>query len=314
VRKKFLALVGMHNIQVVEAPEFDAESIFLELFGCPVPVVVRLHTGTQIIYKIAGKAPRDPVALLAIIMEWLAILKADALTAPTHFMAVYCKKALKLPDRNIQILPNAIDFANEPHKEKHTPPRSARVLYVGRLERRKFPDFLAQVIPEILKIFPNTIFTFIGQDVLQGPGKSSMRNYCESLIGNDCMKSVEFLGKRSHDEVEDYLSRSDIFVLPSKFESFGIAYVEDMFHGLPVVACLGTGVEEVIPQNVAGFLVEHGNPGALRDAIIRLLGDDLLRWEMGRAGKEFALNHFSAPVVAEAHEVFYHSLICGKAG
>lgn len=313
VRKKFLTLAVEHKIQVVEAPEYDAESVFLELFGCPVPVVVRLHAGTYIVHKMAGKIPKHPVALLAILLEWLAIYKADAITAPTHAMAVSCKKMLKLPERAIQVLSNAVDLPNELDETKHFDRPARRILYIGRLEKRKSPDLLARAIPEILKIFPDAVFTFIGQDVLQGPGKSSMQVYCESLIGHECMPRVEFLGRRSHEEVEEYLSSSEIFVLPSRFESFGIAYAEAMLHQLPIVACQGAGVEEIVPENIAGFLVKQGDAGALRDAILRLLGSDSMRQKMGKAGREFALSHFSAPVVAEAHESFYHSLVYEKA-
>jgi glycosyltransferase involved in cell wall biosynthesis len=287
--------------------------VFLQLFGCPVPVVVRLHTGTYIVHKMAGKLPKHPMVILSLIMEWLAIHNADALTAPTSFMAAYCKLILKLRDRTIHVLPNAVDLPKALHrKDVRTPYR--RIVYVGRLEKRKSPHILARVIPAILKIFPGTVFTFIGQDVLQGPGKSSMQHYCESLIGMEFMDCVEFLGKRSHEEVEEYLSISDVFVLPSKFESFGIAYVEAMLHGLPVVACRGSGVEETVPENVAGLFVNQDDAGALRDAILRLLGEDLTRREMGNAGREFALSHFSAPIVAQAHEAFYHSLLHNKMG
>ena len=313
VRRKFLSLMRMHNIQVVEAPEYDAESVFLELLGCPVPVVVRLQAGTYIVHKMGGKPPRHPIAILAIILEWLAIYKADAITAPTHAMAVYCKKILKLPERTIQILPNTVNVPKDMNENRHFEGPIRRVLYVGRLEKRKSPDLLARVIPEILKVFPDAVFTFIGLDILQGPGKTSMRAYCESLIGVDFSKSVEFLGRRSYEDVEEYFSASDIFVLPSRFESFGVVYAEAMLHRLPIVACRGAGIEEIVPENTVGFLVQHGDDRALRDAILRLLGNDLLRREMGEAGREFALSHFSAPVVAESHEAFYHSLIHGKA-
>lgn len=313
VRRKFLALARTYKIQIVEAAEYDAESVFIELFGCPVPVVVRLQAGTYIVQKMAGKALRHPVAILSTMLEWLAIHMADALTAPTGSMASYCRRLLKLRGRAIHVLPNTVSIPEDTCNRRHCDRASRRILYVGRLEKRKSPDFLARVIPEVLAVFPDTLFTFIGLDDLQGPGKTSMQTYCESLVGAGFMERVEFLGKRSHAEVEEYLSASDIFVLPSRFESFGVVYAEAMLHGLPIVACLGAGVEEVIPQNVAGFLVDHGDVGALRDAILRLLGDDRIRREMGEAGREFALSHFSAPIVAEAHEIFYRALISGEA-
>lgn len=314
VRRKFLALARTYRIQIVEAAEYDAESVFIELFGCPVPVVVRLQAGTYIVQKMAGKALRHPVAILSVMMEWVAVHMADALTAPTSSMASYCQRLFNLPEQAIRILPNTVSVPEDPCDIRYCDKPSRRILYVGRLEKRKSPDFLARVIPEVLEVFPDTLFTFIGVDDLQGPGKTSMRAYCESLIGAGFMERVEFLGKRSHAEVEEYLSASDIFVLPSRFESFGVVYAEAMLHGLPVVACLGAGIEEVVPQNVAGLLVDHGDVGALRDAIIRLLSNDRMRREMGEAGREFALSRFSAPVVAGAHEVFYRFLISEEAG
>lgn len=312
IRKKFLTLVPLHGIQIVEAPEYGADTVFLELFGSPVDVVVSLQMGTYIVYKMAEKFPKDPVAILAMIMEWFAIIRANAITAPTDFMADYCKKLFRLPERKIQILPNTARLPDDFHSKKHVVNHVRRVLFVGRLEKRKSPDLLARVIPEILKEYPDTIFTFIGDDILQGPGKSSMRVYCESLIGKTCMNRVEFLGKRSHEEVEKYYSMSDIFVLPSKFESFGVVYIEAMLHQLPVIACRGAGVEGIIPDHTAGFLVKLGDIKELRDAIILLLSSDEMRLRMGKAGKEFALSNFSSPVVAKAHEAFYQSILSQK--
>jgi glycogen synthase len=313
VRKKVLSLIQAHHIQIIEAPEYDAESVFLELLGCPVPVVVRLQAGTRIVYKMAEKIPKDPVAILAIIFEWLAINKADAITAPTQYMAAFTKHLLKLPDRKITILPNTAELPeiSKPRKDYSKPDK--RILFVGRLEKRKSPDVLARAIPDILRVFPNTVFTFIGMDLMQGPGKSSMQSYCKKLIGKEYLGKVEFLGKIAHEEVEKYYLISDIFVLPSRFESFGVVYAEAMLHQLPIVACKGAGVEEIIPDHT-GLLVKHGDAGDLCDAILRLLGNEQLRQRMGTAGKEFAASHFCAPVVAEAHEYFYHSLLEKSSG
>lgn len=312
VRSKALAIVREHQIQVVEAPEYDGESVFLELFRCPVPIVVRLQAGTYMINRTVGKVPKHPVAILATIMEWLAIWRADAITAPTQSMAAASRSMLRLPERPIQILPNAAEPPLYLRRTERPANAPLRILFVGRLERRKSPDLLAAAIPDILRRFPDTIFTFIGDDIPQGPGKSSMRRYCEALIGADLLDHVEFLGRQPHEVVEEYLARSDLFVLPSKFESFGIAYAEAMLYGLPVIACRGAGVEEVVPEGIAGSYVPQESTEALRDAILQLLGDPLLRQKMGQAGEEFALQHYTASCVAEAHETFYRGLLISE--
>ncbi len=107
-----------------------------------------------------------------------------------------------------------------------------KVLYIGRLETRKSPDLLAHVIPEVIKEYPDVNFVFIGLDTNDGPRETSMQEYCQTLIGPDFAGKVSFLGKQPHQTVLKYLSECDIFVLPSRFKSFGIAYVEAMLNCL----------------------------------------------------------------------------------
>ena len=77
-------------------------------------------------------------------------------------------------------------------------------------------------------------------------------------------------------------AESAISVLPSLDEAFGYAAVESMSVGTPVVASRAGGLAEVIRDSVDGFLVEPGNPTELSSAIVRLLGDESLRNEMGK--------------------------------
>jgi glycogen(starch) synthase len=257
-----------------------------------------------------NKHPKHPAIILSIILEWLAIQLAIAVTAPTKSMANYCKKTLNLFGTNIDVIPNAVEIDADLPKKHFCKPEK-QILYVGRLERLKSPDFLSRVMSEILRDYPNVSLVFIGLDTPQGPKKSSMQVYCESLIGSDLRNRVKFLGKQPFDVVESYMTQSDLFVLPSRFESFGIAYVEAMIHQLPVIACKGSGVEDVVPNGLAGLFIDHDNDCALYDAIVLLLTDDQLREKMGEAGRRFALRHYDALEIAKAHEIYYRSILSG---
>jgi glycosyltransferase involved in cell wall biosynthesis len=99
--------------------------------------------------------------------------------------------------------------------------------------------------------------------------------------------SVEFLGFVEHSELPTLFSELDIFVMPSKDESFGVAAVEASATGLPVVASNVGGIPEVVVDNVTGYLVEKKNMEKLAEAIEKLIHDPRLRLEMGKAGREF---------------------------
>ena len=93
------------------------------------------------------------------------------------------------------------------------------------------------------------------------------------------------------DAVRDEYRAADVFCLPSLQEGFGIAFLEAMASGLPIVACRSTAVPEVVPDGEAGLLVPPDDPKALARALIRLLRDPLLRRRMGEAGMRKAREH-----------------------
>ena len=91
----------------------------------------------------------------------------------------------------------------------------------------------------------------------------------------------------------DYYQRAALLVMPSFYESFGIACLEAMAFGLPVVATRVGGLPEVIEDGVTGLLVPPGDADALAQAMIRLLSDADLRRRMGQAGRERVLKEFT---------------------
>lgn len=90
------------------------------------------------------------------------------------------------------------------------------------------------------------------------------------------------------DQVRDFLSRGDVFVLPSRSEGFPLAIVEAMLAGLPVVASEVGGVPEAVSDGESGLLVPKDDPERLATALQRLIDDPQLRVRMGRRGRNLA--------------------------
>jgi rhamnosyl/mannosyltransferase len=121
-------------------------------------------------------------------------------------------------------------------------------------------------------------------------------------------EQVHFVGERVGDELVAFYHAADVFCLPShlKAEAFGLAQVEAMACGLPVVSCrLGTGVEWVNQDGVTGFVVQPGVPEKLAGAINRLLTQPRLRRKMGENARARARSEFGLPLMVERIKTVY---------
>ena len=105
------------------------------------------------------------------------------------------------------------------------------------------------------------------------------------------------------------LSISDVFLLPSAQESFGLAALEAMACEVPVVASAVGGLPEVIQHGETGFLHPAGDLQAMAEAGVRLLTDDLLHERIARAGRRVVAERFCTDVVVPRYEATYRGLL-----
>jgi N-acetyl-alpha-D-glucosaminyl L-malate synthase BshA len=137
-----------------------------------------------------------------------------------------------------------------------------------------------------------------------GPERPRARVRADELGVGD---RVLFLGK--HASVDELLACADLFVLPSSSESFGLAALEAMACGAPVVAARAGGIPEVVPDGHAGFLCEVGDVEGMGAAALRLLSDPE-RWQQASdAARAVAVERFSSDLVVPQYEHYYHQVI-----
>jgi len=106
---------------------------------------------------------------------------------------------------------------------------------------------------------------------------------------------------------------ADLFLLTSGSESFGLAALEAMASGAPVIATTVGGLPEVIPHGEAGYLFETGAVEQMAEGALELLQDPA-RWkEFSRAARAVAVERFSAERVVPLYEAYYRS-VCGARG
>lgn len=137
-----------------------------------------------------------------------------------------------------------------------------------------------------------------------GPSANALHRLSEELALNEI---VIFVGLRR--DVEQILPLLDLFVLPSLSEGFGIALVEAMAAGCPVVATAVGGIPEVVQAGRTGVLVPAGDSNALTDALADLLKDRSKARIFGRDGQRRVATQFAVSTMVHRHESLYERLL-----
>ncbi len=184
------------------------------------------------------------------------------------------------------------------------------VLYVGRLEHRKGIDTLLAAAPKVLEAHPGAVLTIVGDDQLPTPrGTTYRQEFEQSVDAARLGDRVRFLGRVDDDELERCYAHCDVFVAPSRYESFGLILLEAMRHAKPVVAADVGGMRGIVEPGVSGELVPPGDPDALASALDGLLADPDRRTRLGTRGLAVFEERFSQDAMVEGVERMYRALL-----
>lgn len=179
------------------------------------------------------------------------------------------------------------------------------VIYLGRLSWIKGFDTLIPAFKAVVKKHPEAILVIAG-----GDDKGYKKNVQLLITNYQLQDGVIFTGMLTGaDKIAAYQD-SDVFVLPSYSESFGMSIVEAMAAGLPVVVSKGVGISAYIKQVKAGIVVEK-NEVELSGAILKILNNSDLAKKMGEAGRELIKNEFSSEKIAEKFLKEYNEILQG---
>ncbi|MFT4647541.1 MAG: glycosyltransferase involved in cell wall biosynthesis [Glaciecola sp.] len=218
------------------------------------------------------------------VLRW-NLNQADQLIANSNHTA---EEIYKVCGRKAHVIPFGTTVDLQPLVERNNP--IPVILFTGRHIQRKGIEYLIQAIPILLR-------NRSVQLVITGDG--DQRAMLEELTSKLCLEdSVEFKGFVSPDELSALYSSCDVYVLPSVFddrgdaEGLGVTSIEAFLNECPVVATDVGGIVDVVHHEKTGLLVPEKNPEAIAAAVTRFLEDQDFAKQMGRAGREFAQEHF----------------------
>lgn len=182
-------------------------------------------------------------------------------------------------------------------------PQKPYALFVGRPWPHKGIDYLIRAVSDDIEL------VIVGQPAKRRAFGLDKIQYYADLLHMAQGRKVRFIANASDDEVIELYRRATVTVLPSVYddmygshtdvpELFGLALVESMACGTPVICTNVGGMPEIVEDGETGFIVPPNNPQALRHALMTLLADPERAARMGMAARDHVLQHFTWDAVA----------------
>ncbi|WP_199138800.1 N-acetyl-alpha-D-glucosaminyl L-malate synthase BshA [Pedobacter sp. ASV12] len=298
VRFEQLDLLHVHYAIPHASAAFMAKQI-LATYGINIPFVTTLH-GTDI--TLVGKdATYKPVVTFS-------INQSDGVTTVSQDLKEDTYKHFDI-QKEIKVIPNFIDFARfslkpKDHFKKAIAPNNERILiHTSNFRKVKRTEDVIKMFQKVQERIPSKLLM-----VGDGPERTANEQLCREL--NIC-ENVRFLGKQ--DAVEEILSVSDLFIMPSESESFGLAALEAMACKVPVITSNAGGLPELNIDDFCGYMCNVGDIDDMANKAITILSnEDVLAYFKENAltrAKDFDLKKILPMYVEFYNEVLEQSKV-----
>ena len=296
VRFEQLDILHVHYAIPHASAAFMAKQI-LATYDINIPVVTTLH-GTDI--TLVGKdATYKPVVTFS-------INQSDGVTTVSEDLKEDTYRHFEIT-KEIKVIPNFIDFNRfslqpKDHFKKAIAPNNERILiHTSNFRKVKRTEDVIKMFHKVLQKIPSKLLM-----VGDGPERSANEQLCRELgIGDN----VRFLGKQ--DAVEEILSVSDLFIIPSENESFGLAALEAMACKVPVISSNAGGLPELNIDDFCGYMCDVGDVEDMANKAITILSNE----ENLKYFKENALTRakdFDLKKILPQYIAYYEQVIAAK--
>ena len=285
-----LDLLHVHYAIPHASAAYMAKQIVKQKTGRSVPVITTLH-GTDI--TLVGKDKTyEPVVTFS-------INESDAITAVSENLREETFKNFAII-KPIEVITNFVDvsrFNKKPidaFKQVIAPNGEKILVHASNFRKVKRVNDVIKVFSEVRKYIPSKLLM-----VGDGPERFASEELAREL---GVMDDIRFLGKQ--EQIEEILVVSDLFLLPSEYESFGLAALEAMAAKNVVISTNAGGLPEIIIQGKTGFMVNVGDVATMSEFAITILKNDDALEKM----KEAAYNHaenFDISKIVPLYEVIY---------
>jgi len=282
IMNNHLDLLHVHYAIPHASAAYLAKKI-LEKMGKKIPVITTLH-GTDITLVGRDKTFAPVVAF--------SINESDAITAVSNDLREQTYKIFDIKGE-IEVIHNFVDvnrFQKKPIDafRKVIAQNGEKILvHASNFRKLKRVQDVVRIFAEVNKVIPGKLL-FVGD----GPERPGAEDLCRELGLCD---EIRFVGKQ--EQMEEILAVADLFLLTSEYESFGLAALEAMAAGVPVISTNVGGLPEINLNGVTGFLSDVGDVKSMSEHAIEILKDDSV------------LKKFKANAIAQAKKFDIHNII-----
>lgn len=299
---KLVDMVKLHQIELLHVhyaiPHAYAAYMAKKMLqdqGINLPIVTTLH-GTDI--TLVGSHPFYKSAVA------FSINHSDCVTSVSESLK---NDTLDLFDirKDIKVIPNFVDFdkhsSHNEDCERHViaPAHERIISHVSNFRSVKRILDVVRVFEKIVKEVPAKLIM-----VGEGPDKQAAMDYCQE---HGIADSVKFIGKSN--QVFEVLCYSDLFILPSETESFGLAALEAMMMRVPVISTNTGGLSEVNVEGKTGYLFDVGDVKGMAEKSIALLQDEALLEEFKKNAQKEARKFDLNQIVGRYVAVYQQALV-----
>lgn len=290
------------KFDVIEGPLWDGECIcYSNKLGAP--LVLRLQTPIFKSTEILGKNKNRFLEFI----ERKSLEKATLITSISKNISEVISRYYKIPSGKILLCYLGIQFPDIAKPVFKKDP--FKLLYVGRLEKRKGTEEFIDSLPEILEKKPKILVDIVGRDCYQTRGNISYAEYFKIKVPKKFSKRVKFHGFVSKSKLDNFYQNCDVFIAPSRYESFGLIFLEAMSYGKPVIGTKVGGIPEIVRDKEVGLLIDVNKPDQIAGSVIKLFDDEKLREKLGRRAFSYVRKNFSVEKLTETSLRIYNQAI-----
>lgn len=332
VVRVFTAEHTLMPFDLIEAPEIHSNykeivNLFPEL-----PLIIRLHAPNQLVERLKKKyIPLSRkirfvlgsfVRLRPNLGYWKAYDKyvdtdyinigsKHSISAPSQSMKDWAITNWHIPEKKITVIPNPFEAPTQLVNLAINEKEVSIILFYGRLNVLKGLYNASIAMKEILKKNQSVKFRLIGDDQTGPYGYGSMKEWIRNEL-KIVNSRVEFLDGISYEQLADSIADADIVLIPSLFESFSYTCAEAMAAGKVVIGAKGTGMENMIQNNVTGILVDPNKMTEIRAAINLIVRNKDLKLKIRNNARESIIHKFSAETLLPLYKQYYSNLLADQ--
>jgi glycosyltransferase involved in cell wall biosynthesis len=190
------------------------------------------------------------------------------------------------------------------------------VLFVGRFDRHKGGDLAIDAFRAVADVLPEARLVFVGPDrglqSSDGRSRRTLSSYLDEELPPAVRGRVQVMGALAADAIEPLRRRALVTIVPSRYETFGIALAEALAFGCPTIGARAGAIPEILAEERTGLLFEAGDAAGLAARIVALFGNRDRAAELGHAAAEDVAARLSPDAVARATIDYYDGVLARR--